>query len=270
LLKSFAEFGEAVLTGVSGVSGLDWELFSTLIATCGFAIVAAIWWIYYEFVESIGIKQGEMFAGQIYMFGHFPISFGVAAIGVATQHAIKEAANPMLSASTRWLLCGSVALFLLATVAIRLSAKHRHLVWSRLIASALSLGLAAFGQYLAPLLLVALLLAVLIGEVWLESRRAQELQAVCEVESVAPTAKCVHVEQVIEVEPKTVGCEECIAGHYQWVHLRMCRICGHVGCCDSSKYKHATKHFEETGHAIIKSIEPGESWSWCYEDETYI
>jgi uncharacterized UBP type Zn finger protein len=53
----------------------------------------------------------------------------------------------------------------------------------------------------------------------------------------------------------------------RWVHLRMCQACGHIGCCDNSEGKHATGHFKETGHPIIRSAEPGEDWSWCYVDE---
>ncbi|AKF09050.1 putative Glutathione-regulated potassium-efflux system protein KefB [Sandaracinus amylolyticus] len=63
------------------------------------------------------------------------------------------------------------------------------------------------------------------------------------------------------------GCEECLAMGDTWVHLRRCRTCGHVGCCDSSKNRHATKHFRETGHPIISSAEPGETWSYCYVDD---
>ena len=60
------------------------------------------------------------------------------------------------------------------------------------------------------------------------------------------------------------GCEECLKIGDTWVHLRLCVHCGHVGCCDDSKNKHATKHGAATGHAVIRSFEPGESWMWCY------
>jgi uncharacterized UBP type Zn finger protein len=63
------------------------------------------------------------------------------------------------------------------------------------------------------------------------------------------------------------GCEECLAKGDTWVHLRLCLQCGHVGCCDSSKNKHATKHFHATKHPVIRSFEPGERWLWCYVDE---
>jgi tellurite resistance protein TerC len=77
---------------------------------------------------------------------------------------------------------------------------------------------------------------------------------------------CAHRDQIKEVTPKTQGCEECLKSGDQWVQLRMCLTCGHVGCCDSSKNRHATAHFHATGHPIMRSIEPGESWKWCYVD----
>jgi uncharacterized UBP type Zn finger protein len=80
-------------------------------------------------------------------------------------------------------------------------------------------------------------------------------------------ATCDHLEFVKTDRPGTRGCKECLAMGDTWAHLRLCRTCGHVGCCDSSKNQHATKHFHATGHPIISSLEPGETWSWCYIDE---
>jgi uncharacterized UBP type Zn finger protein len=78
---------------------------------------------------------------------------------------------------------------------------------------------------------------------------------------------CSHAATIRAVQPKTGGCEECLKMGDQWVHLRLCLECGHVGCCDSSKNKHASKHFGETKHPIITSLEPGETWKWCFIDE---
>jgi len=80
-------------------------------------------------------------------------------------------------------------------------------------------------------------------------------------------AYCKHVSETREVKPGTDGCEECLAMGDTWVHLRLCLTCGHVGCCDSSKNKHATKHFHAVKHPVIRSLEPGETWGWCYIDE---
>ena len=79
--------------------------------------------------------------------------------------------------------------------------------------------------------------------------------------------QCAHLDDIKSIQPKTRGCEECLQMGDKWVHLRLCMMCGHVGCCDSSKNKHATKHFHKTNHAIVKSFELGEDWGWCYVDE---
>jgi uncharacterized UBP type Zn finger protein len=80
---------------------------------------------------------------------------------------------------------------------------------------------------------------------------------------------CAHAAGLADPPPRTPeGCEECLASGDTWVHLRLCEECGHVGCCDSSKNKHATKHYHATRHPVIRSLEPGENWKWCYADET--
>lgn len=84
------------------------------------------------------------------------------------------------------------------------------------------------------------------------------------------STNCAHLDQIKDVTPSASGCEECLAMGDRWVHLRECLSCGHVGCCDSSKNKHATKHFHATGHPIVQSIERGEDWKWCYIDKTFI
>ena len=82
------------------------------------------------------------------------------------------------------------------------------------------------------------------------------------------TDVCSHTDQTTDVDrPSKMVCPECVALGDTWVHLRICMTCGHVGCCDSSKNKHATKHFEASGHPIIRSLEPGETWAYCYVDE---
>ena len=82
------------------------------------------------------------------------------------------------------------------------------------------------------------------------------------------SSRCGHTGEAGEVTARTDGCEECLALGDTWVHLRVCLSCGHVGCCDSSKNRHASRHFQDTSHPIVKSGEPGEAWSWCYVDRT--
>lgn len=78
---------------------------------------------------------------------------------------------------------------------------------------------------------------------------------------------CAHLAHIHHVEPSGKGCNECVEIGSTWVHLRECLECGHVGCCDSSQHTHATKHYHATKHPIMRSIERGESWKYCYIDE---
>ena len=82
-------------------------------------------------------------------------------------------------------------------------------------------------------------------------------------------ASCSHLEgtELIEPPADVAGCKECLQAGQQWVALRMCQTCGHIGCCDSSPGRHATAHYHDTGHPVMRSAMPGEDWRWCYVDE---
>jgi hypothetical protein len=85
---------------------------------------------------------------------------------------------------------------------------------------------------------------------------------------------CEHLEAALEraapAKPSGPGCEECLAEGGEWVHLRLCLACGHVGCCDNSPHKHATKHYHRAKHPVIRSYEPGEDWGYCYPDDEFL
>ncbi len=78
---------------------------------------------------------------------------------------------------------------------------------------------------------------------------------------------CIHLDEIRDVTPRADGCEDCLKIGSTWMHLRLCMICGHVGCCDNSPNRHASKHFAATGHPIIRSFEPGEEWGYCFVDD---
>ncbi|HZL27122.1 MAG TPA: UBP-type zinc finger domain-containing protein [Acidobacteriaceae bacterium] len=82
--------------------------------------------------------------------------------------------------------------------------------------------------------------------------------------------ECPHFDNLKPVKASDTGCKECLELGDTWVHLRECLNCGHVGCCDSSRNKHATKHFHAARHPVMRSIEPGETWGWCYVDEVMV
>jgi uncharacterized UBP type Zn finger protein len=80
---------------------------------------------------------------------------------------------------------------------------------------------------------------------------------------------CSHLAELADVDPtpNTTGCESCLALGWTWVHLRLCLACGQVGCCDSSRGKHASGHYRAIGHPVVRSLEPDEDWAWCFVDE---
>jgi hypothetical protein len=85
------------------------------------------------------------------------------------------------------------------------------------------------------------------------------------------TIACTHLDQIHDVEPETQeGCSDCLRIGGRWLHLRECLTCGHIGCCDSSPNRHARAHAGATGHAIIRSFEPGEDWRYCFVDDVAV
>jgi uncharacterized UBP type Zn finger protein len=82
-------------------------------------------------------------------------------------------------------------------------------------------------------------------------------------------ANCTHLDHVLITElPEAVdGCAECLASGGRWLHLRICLECGNVGCCDDSPNRHASAHARGSEHPLIRSLQPGEEWCWCYVDE---
>jgi TerC family integral membrane protein len=139
----------------------------------------------------------------------------------------------------------------------------RYALAALLVFVAIKLGASAFLHIpaAASLAIIASILALAAAAtLWLPPPR-QRMPAI---------VPCAHRDQERDVNPADTGCTECKKIGDTWTHLRMCQTCGIVGCCDSSKNKHASKHFHATGHPIIRSLEPGEGWKWCYIDNAVI
>jgi monovalent cation:H+ antiporter-2, CPA2 family len=122
----------------------------------------------------------------------------------------------------------------------------------------------AFAQA-APLFRVGMLDPVAMAEALADTRTVVDTERAVELHP-QPGAGCTHLDQVNRVMPSARGCEDCLRIGDRWVHLRICMTCGHVGCCDSSPNRHATAHHHASRHPIIRSLEPGEDWGWCYPD----
>ncbi|MEP6900552.1 MAG: low temperature requirement protein A [Actinomycetota bacterium] len=260
--------GEAVIATANGASKVVWDFWTITAACVGFAMAACIWWINFEFVEDSALKSNSLTPRFIFLYGHFFIVAGIVAIGIGVEHAIKESTETNLHLPTLVLLSVGVAVYFAVITIIRLIADVCYLINARLAAIAVTLALIYFGQFLPPLAVLVILLFLFSASVGLETLYAPEKTETEEEPLLQP---CEHADQITIFHPRSEnGCEECRKNNYKWVHLRLCLSCGHVGCCDSSVHRHATKHFDKNNHAIMASLEPGENWAWCYVDEKFV
>jgi hypothetical protein len=231
-------------------------------------MAACIWWINFEFVEDDAIKSRSLVPRIVYIYSHLFIVSSIVAIGIGVEHAVKDTVDAHLHLPTLALLGGGIAIYLAAVTTVKLAAGVCTLLFVRIVTIAFSLSMIFIGQFLPPFASVVAFFAILVSGVWLEGRFGEVRPHGEEASALEP---CEHSDGATVFAPRsTGGCEECVKNNYKWVHLRVCLECGHVGCCDSSRYKHATKHFHKTDHAIMASLEPGENWAWCYEDERFV
>ena len=260
--------GEAVIATANGASGVPWNLATTATASLGFAMAACIWWINFDFVEDDAIKSQSLMRRFIFIVSHFCMVASIVVIGIGVEHAIKDTIDGHPHLATVLMLGGGTAAYLTAITAVRLASGVCNVVTSRLIAIAVCIAAIFFGSLVPPVALVAILLTALAAGVWFEDQRSEEYE---KAESVPQVRPCGHADEAVVFHPRSdEGCEECVKNNYKWVHLRMCLECGHVGCCDSSRYKHATRHFHEEDHPIMASLEAGDNWAWCYADERFV
>jgi low temperature requirement protein LtrA len=260
--------GEAVIATAMGAEAVRWN-FSTIAAACfGFAMAAGIWWINFDFVEDNALRSNSLGKRFIYLYSHFFIVAAIVATGVGMEHSIKQIGEPHLHGATLLMIAGGIAVYLAVITFIRKITGVCNLVHVRIAAIVLSLLLLYLGQFLPPLAVVLGLFLVMVTSIWVESRLSPDEEREEQAPALTP---CAHSDEIIVHEARSHdGCEECRKNNYKWVHLRLCLSCGHVGCCDTSIHKHATKHFHATEHPIIASLETGEHWAWCYVDERFV
>jgi hypothetical protein len=258
--------GEAVVATANGVTQTVWNFSTAATAGIGFAMAAAIWWINFDFVEDNAIKADRLFPRFVYLYGHFFIVASIITVGIGVEHAIKETGEAHLHTPTLALLGGGIAFFMAAITIIKLAASNCNLFNARIAVIVVSLVMIFAGAFLPPIVSVVLFFSILAISVWMEHQFGEIPES--GNEQITP---CEHEDEMKIYTPhSTDGCEECVKNNYKWVHLRLCLSCGHVGCCNSSKYNHAEKHFHAENHPVIASLEPNENWAYCYTDERFV
>lgn len=261
--------GEAVIATAMGASQAVWTVPTVTVAAFGFAMAAAIWWITFDFVEDNAIISPALFPRFVYLYGHYFIVASIVAMGVGVEHAIKETSEPHLHLPALALIGGGIAVYLTVITLIKIVSQNCNLFIPRVSAILISLLMIFFGTLLPPLVTIVGFFLILGSSVWLETRNNVVGEEKEEEHGIV--RPCEHAGEMRVFKPRsTEGCEECVKNNYKWVHLRLCLSCGHVGCCDTSIHKHATKHFHATDHPIIASLEENENWAWCYEDDRFV
>lgn len=273
--------GESFLKTIGALADEGGDAGSLLLGAFGLAITAALWWTYFDDLADSPIRDDLGTAGPAtWVYGHMPLTLGLTATGVAVEKLATLDLAETAPIDELLLITGAIALSLLSIAALDAVTRNRHFgvhererVVPRLAAVAV-LGLIALGgRGLPAWALGALVSATVVLQIAAEvvvARRADRRmtrQVAAQVRRAAGAEPCQHLVDMGMPRPRTRGCQECLEHGGVWVNLRVCADCGHVGCCDDSEDRHATAHFEQTGHPVIRSGEPDQHWAWCFADE---
>ena len=245
-----------------GIGGSYWSTFFPPIAIAGFGVALCATPLTTLVLDAVAQSEVGIASGVNSTFARLAALLAVAVIGVLTLALFARAIDRQehfaaLQPSLRQVLSAGRRSFADARIPESVQGSDRMLL-ERLVAEAFVASFRPVAGLSAGVALAAALATALVsGEA--AERREESTMAVC-----------VHVAAILEEPPSSRGCEECLRLGDRWVHLRVCVSCGHVGCCDSSKNRHATAHFWATRHPIVRSLEPGEHWRWCYIDEIVV
>jgi EmrB/QacA subfamily drug resistance transporter len=263
LLGSLTTAAGLALFALPGIGGSYWSTFFPPMATVGLGMALSVTPLTTIVLDAVAPSEAGVAAGVNGTFARLAALLAVSIIGVLMLALFTQAIEgrgefASLSPPLRRAVTGEHRSFADTHVPESVQGGDRMLV-DRLLSEAFVASFRSVAGLSAGVALAAALataLALRAGP----SAKDEE----------STTAVCTHVAQIIEARPLSRGCEECLRMGDHWVHLRLCLSCGHVGCCDSSKNRHATAHFWATSHPIVLSLEAGESWRWCYIDEVVV
>ncbi|MEM7325397.1 MAG: low temperature requirement protein A, partial [Actinomycetota bacterium] len=289
-LLTIIVLGETFVKTISEVTGTGLTVQTQVFGGLASIMLIAIWWTYFDDVAESHIRhQSALFRGAAtnrlaWAYTHLPLTAGMTAFGVASKKMVGvEAFDDAFKDTYTWLLVGalivvlvSVALLDVVTVSPHYAVDSLVRVGPRLVAGGVlvPLGLlTASGRFsaLVGLGAIGLVVVVQIGvEILVAVRSDRRLNEQIRVDLIEVEGSCRHLLEAPTPDPVD-GALECRACHEKgepWVYLRRCLTCGAIGCCDDSPGGHARTHFEQTGHAVITSVEIGDEWAYCFLDDT--
>lgn len=270
-------FGETFVKTLTKLAERGVSVESQVFGGLIFLGAVALWWTYFDDIADSDIRHhnGLFRVGWVYM--HLPLAAALTAFGVGSKKivAIEQFGDP-IKGSYLWLFGGSIAVALVATAVLdALTVSPHFAINARLrIGAPLVAALAVIAVVAlldSPALLVCALIAVLVvGQIGVEvvsaarADRAVAERMDSEFESAAQG--CEDLARTAALQPPPhAACALCVEAEKPWVELRQCQSCGYIGCCDDSEGRHATTHWEESGHRVIATIEEGGTWAYCYE-----
>jgi low temperature requirement protein LtrA len=271
--------GESIIKIIGSLADHEVAADTLVHGALAFIVVVALWWTYFDDVADSPIVESEAPLATVWTFLHLPLTMGLTATGVSLSVLVLADISALLASNDAWFLIGAVIVALGAVIGLDTITRSRHFgisarqrVGPRIAATALLVLVGVGSQALTTTSFLALVAIVIIGQIAVEilfARRADRAMRV-EVDDVLSSAlaetPCDHLSELGDVGRETAGCVACTENGLIWVHLRHCTVCGQVGCCDDSPGRHAAEHFLSSGHPTMRSMEPGESWAWCYVD----
>jgi low temperature requirement protein LtrA len=280
--------GETFVKTLTELTRIGISIETQVFGGIGFLILIALWWTYFDDVAESNIRRRSWFTPSplnnrvIWVYAHLPLAMGLTAFGVASKKVVGvEAFADDLKESYTWLLAGSLIVVLLSVTVLDLvTASPHHAVDSpervgpRVAAAFAVAGIGALmlAGALTALVGLALLAVVAVGqiagEVVVAATRERQLLERLHGELELLHGTCADLAIASLPAADNHGCPTCIDDDTTWVQLRLCLDCGHVACCDDSPGRHATAHHHETGHAVIATLEPGETWAYCFAHDT--
>ncbi len=269
-------FGETFVKTLTELADQGASLQSQVFGAAVFAIAVGLWWTYFDDVADSNVRRGRPLLGVAWAYSHLPLAAALTAFGVGSKKiVVVETFDAAIKSSYLWLFAGSIVVTLVATAVLDLLTVSPHHAVRNEVRAGSSL-VAAVGILVVatmldePALLVVILLAVLVvGQIGVEVAVASSGDRLIsarvrdDIERAGDACADLAIETPF-TRPHELVCETCLDDNKQWVELRQCQICGHVGCCDDSPGRHARNHWEDTDHAVIATIEPGGTWAYCF------
>ncbi|MGH1490944.1 MAG: low temperature requirement protein A [Acidimicrobiales bacterium] len=286
--------GETFVKTLSEITAIGISVQTQAFGALTFVMLVAIWWTYFDDVADAHIRPQSILSSNqatnrvVWIYSHLPLAAAITAYGVAAKKLVGvEAFADSLKASYTWLLVGALVTILLCVALLDLVTATPHYaidVPARVgprVAAAIALMPAAWltatgsiSAIVGASLICAVVVAQIAAEIGIALRLERRLNRQVLADLTDLHGSCEHLTAI---QPAAVVgtathaahsvCKPCQAKGVQWVQLRVCMTCGYVGCCDDTPGRHATTHYQETGHPVMTTLEPGDDWAYCYEHD---